>query len=112
FDEEVLEALPSSRAPQRMAVLIPGVTTARQDVGGLMGDGTARGDVTRHGVKDARSHTNGVSTQATSQSETAADGAYNMAAYQEMAVDTGGVGAEYSQGGLRMNMIPRDGGNV
>ena len=64
------------------------------------------------GVSDARMNINGVSNQATSQSVTAADGAYNMAAYQEMAVDTGGSGAEYSQGGLRMNMIPRDGGNV
>jgi hypothetical protein len=112
FDQEILEALPSSRAPQRMAVLIPGVTTARQDVGGILGDGTARGDVTVRGVADARMHINGVSNQATSQSDTAADGAYNMAAYQEMAVDTGGLGAEYSQGGLRMNMIPRDGGNM
>ena len=29
-----------------------------------------------------------------------------------MAVDTGGSGAENSQGGVRMNMIPRDGGNT
>jgi hypothetical protein len=112
FDEELLEALPSSRAPQRVAALIPGVTTQRQDVGGIQGDGTGRGLVTVRGVSDARMNINGVSNQATSQSVTAADGAYNMAAYQEMAVDTGGTGAEYSQGGVRMNMIPRDGGNV
>jgi hypothetical protein len=112
FDEELLEALPSSRAPQRVAALLPGVTTQRQDVGGIQGDGTGRGLVTVRGVSDARMNINGVSNQATSQSVTAADGAYNMAAYQEMAVDTGGSGAEYSQGGLRMNMIPRDGGNV
>ena len=112
FDAELLEALPSSRAPQRVAALLPGVTTQRQDVGGIQGDGTGRGLVTVRGVSDARMNINGVSNQATSQSVTAADGAYNMAAYQEMAVDTGGSGAEYSQGGLRMNMIPRDGGNV
>ena len=112
FDEELLEALPSSRAPQRVAALLPGVTTQRQDVGGIQGDGTGRGLVTVRGVSDARMNINGVSNQATSQSVTAADGAYNMAAYQEMAVDTGGSGAEYSQGGVRMNMIPRDGGNT
>ncbi len=112
FDEELLEALPASRAPQRVAALLPGVTTQRQDVGGIQGDGTGRGLVTVRGVSDARMNINGVSNQATSQSVTAADGAYNMAAYQEMAVDTGGTGAEHSQGGLRMNMIPRDGGNV
>ncbi len=112
FDEELLEAIPSSRAPQRVAALLPGVTTQRQDVGGIQGDGTGRGLVTVRGVSDARMNINGVSNQATSQSVTAADGAYNMAAYQEMAVDTGGRGAEHSQGGLRMNMIPRDGGNT
>jgi hypothetical protein len=112
FDEELLEALPASRAPQRVAALLPGVTTQRQDVGGIQGDGTGRGLVTVRGVSDARMNINGVSNQATSQSVTAADGAYNMAAYQEMAVDSGGSGAEYSQGGLRMNMIPRDGGNT
>jgi hypothetical protein len=112
FDKEIIDSLPSSRAPQRMAALIPGVTTGRQDVGGILGDGTARGEVNVRGNPDARMHINGVSNQATSQSDTAADGAYNMAAYQEMAVDTGGIGAEYSQGGLRMNMIPRDGGNT
>ena len=42
FDEELLEALPSSRAPQRVAALLPGVTTQRQDVGGIQGDGTGR----------------------------------------------------------------------
>ena len=112
FDAELLEAIPSSRAPQRVAALLPGVTMQRQDVGGIQGDGTGRGLVTVRGVSDARMNINGVSNQATSQSVTAADGAYNMAAYQEMAVDTGGTGAEQSQGGLRMNMIPRDGGNT
>ena len=112
FDAELLEAIPSSRAPQRVAALLPGVTMQRQDVGGIQGDGTGRGLVTVRGVSDARMNINGVSNQATSQSVTAADGAYNMAAYQEMAVDTGGTGAEQSQGGLRMNMIPKDGGNT
>jgi len=70
FDEELLEALPSSRAPQRVAALLPGVTTQRQDVGGIQGDGTGRGLVTVRGVSDARMNINGVSNQATSQSVT------------------------------------------
>src|SRR6266542_5394408 len=64
FDKEIIDSLPSSRAHQRMAALIPGVTTARQDVGGILGDGTARGEVNVRGNPDARMHINGVSNQA------------------------------------------------
>ena len=36
----------------------------------------------------------------------------NLGAYQEMAVDTGGGGAENREGGVRLQFIPRDGGNT
>lgn len=35
----------------------------------------------------------------------------NLGAYQEMTVDTGGAGAENKEGGVRLQFIPRDGGN-
>jgi hypothetical protein len=38
--------------------------------------------------------------------------ALNLDAYQEVAVDAGGVGAEQKEGGLRVNLIPREGGNT
>jgi hypothetical protein len=109
LDQEILEVLPASRAPGAMAGLMPGVTRPNQDVGGLMGDGSARGGITVRGVSDARmlisgipNHT-GIGTM---------HGAYNLEAYQEVLVDTGGVGAEHREGGVRMNLIPRDGGNT
>jgi hypothetical protein len=108
---EVIDALPSGRAPSRLAALLPGVTTEAQDVGGLQGDGSARGDTTVHGVGDARMVINGMSNHTASGSR-GAQGAYNMAAFAEMAVDTGGIGAEQKEGGVRINLIPKDGGNT
>jgi hypothetical protein len=35
-----------------------------------------------------------------------------MAAYVEILVDTGGIGAEQKEGGVRMQLIPKDGGNT
>ena len=38
-------------------------------------------------------------------------GVYNMESYDEVVVDTGAVSAETYSGGVRINFIPRDGGN-
>jgi hypothetical protein len=111
LSQELIDSLPSGRVPAFMMAMLPGVTTTRTDVGGIVGDGSNRGSVEVHGNGDARILINGVSNYKTSGS-TAAHGAYNIAAYQEVAVDTSGTGAEQKEGGLRINMIPRDGGNT
>jgi hypothetical protein len=110
LDQEIIDAVPSGRHPVFMAALIPGVTTANQDVGGVLGMGRASGAVTVHGSADVRTLVNGVSLHSANGSGAA--GAANIAAYQEMAVDTGGISAEQKEGGVRMNLIPRDGGNT
>src|SRR5439155_17712822 len=109
LDQKDVDALPSGRVAARLAGLLPGVTTAQQDVGGILGDGTARGAIVSHGVKDAEQKINGLSNHTTSGS-TGAQGAYNIAAYVETVVDTSGIGAEQKEGGVRINLIPRDGG--
>jgi hypothetical protein len=111
LDQQIIDALPMGRAPSFMIGLLAGVTTTQQDVGGITGDGSQRGRATVHGNQDARVVINGLSNHKSSGS-TSASGAYNIAAYQEMAVDTGGIGAEQKEGGVRINMIPRDGGNT
>jgi hypothetical protein len=111
LDRELIDTLPASRAPQQMASLIPSVTPTNLDVGGMAGDGTARGSITVHGVVDARMLVNGLSNHTMSGS-TGAHGAYNVAAYEEVVLDTGGVGADHKEGGLRINLIPREGGNT
>ena len=111
LDQETIDALPSGRIASRLAGLLPGVTQAQQDVGGILGDGTGRGAIISHGVKDAEQKINGMTTHTTS-GGTGAQGAYNIAAYVETVVDTAGIGAEQKEGGVRINLIPRDGGNT
>jgi Carboxypeptidase regulatory-like domain len=108
--DELIRELPSSRNTTNLATLLPGVTKANQDVGGLNGEsGSTAGAVTIHGVADVRTEVNGLSVHATQGSGT--NGAGNMAAYQEMQIDTSGVSAEQKEGGVRINLIPRDGSN-
>ena len=45
------------------------------------------------------------------QSDGAVQSYYNDAMNAEMSYQTGGIGAETSSGGVRLNMIPREGGN-
>ena len=101
FDREVLEVLPSSRAPAQMAALTPNVTAVTHDVGGAMGDGSSRGAISARGVDDSRILVGGLLTQTGSGTS---HGIYNMEAYQEVVVDTGAVSAEHYTGGVRINL--------
>src|SRR5581483_6885796 len=109
FDRQVLEALPASRAPSQIAAITPSVTAASHDVGGASGDGSSRGGISSRGSDDSRILVSGIVTQTGSGTS---HGIYNMEAYQEVVVDTGAVSAEYYTGGVRINFIPRDGGNT
>ena len=111
LDQQLISEIPSSRGTASIASLLPGVTKANQDVGGLNGEsGSSTGAMTVHGVADIRTEVNGISVHATQGSGT--NGAGNMAAYAEMQVDLSGVSAEQKEGGVRINLIPRDGGNT
>jgi hypothetical protein len=111
LDQELVQEIPSSRNTASLAALLPGVTKQNQDVGGLNGEsGSATGTMSVHGVNDIRTEVNGISVHATQGSGT--NGAGNMAAYQEMQVDLSGVSAEQKEGGVRINLVPRDGGNT
>jgi hypothetical protein len=109
FDREVIDTIPSGGHPGFMSALIPGVTASNQDVGGIRGMGR-QGGLTVHGIDQVRTSVSGISIHSANGGGNA--GIANMAVFAEMAVDTGGVSAEERQGGLRMNMIPREGGNT
>jgi hypothetical protein len=111
LDRDVIGAIPTGRNAAVMAALIPGVAVANQDVGGLAGESfSSVGTMTVHGNADVRTQVNGVSVH--SAQGNGATGVGNIAAYQEMAVDTSGISAEQAEGGVRMNLIPREGGNT
>ncbi len=113
LSKDVIDAVPSGRTVMNLVQLIPGVTGGGQDVGGTVG---AAGNSTLaiHGSRsgDQRVTIDGLSTN--SMEGTGANSGYfgNMSSSQEVAVDTGGASAEQSQAGIRVNIIPRDGGNT
>src|SRR5262245_47509583 len=113
--DEVREDLPTARNVHNMAQILPGTVmssgTGRpssQDVGGLSGD---RGVVMIHG---SRSQDFIISIDgsmlnygtATSQAQ-----AFNPAEGQEYIYETAALSAESQSGGVRANVIPKEGGN-
>ena len=110
LDREVLEVLPSSRAPAKIAGLTANVVVRpdTMDVGGVQGDGSSRGGISSRGVNDSRILMQGIVTQT---GVGTSHGTYNMEAFQEVLIDTGAGDMETYAGGVRINFIPRDGGN-
>ena len=111
MNQDVLDVLPSNRGPGSAASLMPGVTRAlsQHDVGGIQGDHSRAGGLLSRGVSDARIFISGVPTTT---GIGAPHSAYNLAAYQEVVVDAGGFSTEHREGGVRISLIPRDGGNT
>jgi len=111
LSQEIINAIPSGRNAASLAGFLPGVSIGNQDPGGLSGEGSGTsGTVTAHGNSEVRTLVNGVSVASGSGSGNT--GASNISAYQEMDVDISGISAEQKEGGVRMNLIPREGGNT
>ena len=112
ISREVIDTIPSARTYSSLGVLIPGVSSTNRDVGGASGD--VQASLTVHGsrVNDQRILQNGVNLSGLAGGGNSSGVVPNMAATQEMTIDTGAASAELSQGGPRINFIPRDGGNT
>ncbi len=117
MDAEVIAAIPTGRSYFDLTVLVPGVNFSSpvggtgQDVGGSRGPAPA--GLTAHGSHEdtQRITYNGVSLGTLVGSANRSVAIPNPSAYQEMTIDTGGATADQGQGGVRINFIPRDGGN-
>ena len=110
--DAVIDAVPTSRNYEGLAKLLPGVSSGSPDQGGVMGSETT--SLTFHGARttDVRVTLNGISTM-TLQAGGAIGGSNpDVSTDQEVAIDTNAVSAEMASGGLRINFVPRDGGNT
>jgi hypothetical protein len=124
--KDVVDAIPSGRNGFFLAALTPGMITGSfsvlgvgvvsaltiQDVGGQAGDpGT---DLSIHGSKPAEMRTtmNGLSIAAQVRFGEVASSPPSLTSMQEVAVDTSGADATLTGGGVRLNYIPREGGNT
>jgi hypothetical protein len=113
--KEALEALPTARSFATLGTTLPGVTANQRDVGGTQGErgnvlsahGGAPGDMTLQidGISIGNSSPN-------SGGQAWSTFSLNDAAVQEIAFETGAISAEAAGGGVRVNVIPQEGGNT
>jgi hypothetical protein len=111
--EDVLQSIPTGRTQFTAATLIPGMNLNNQDVGGTNIINTTGGSMTIHGSNgnDQRVMIDGLSTANSELAGQASNFLPNMGAVQEMAVDFSSGTADQSTSGVRINIIPREGGN-
>jgi len=111
FAQETLQSLPGTGRLATLPSIIPGVTLRRESdrgVGGLSDRTQTAYSI--HGAPEAQPVVDGVNHQVASL--TSGVFVYNQIGIQEVVVETSGVGADRDTGGMQLNMIPRDGGNV
>jgi hypothetical protein len=113
MDRDVIDSIPSGRDPYALGVLVPGVSlgSGTHDVGGS--DLNATQALAAHGGRS----TDQQLTQSGMPMGSQAGGwssrvNLTMAAVEEVTIDHAAVSAEFSSGGVRINIIPREGGNT
>jgi hypothetical protein len=107
----VIDALPTgTNSWQNVGVLIPGTTAQSQDVGGT---GAVFANIAAHGgrLNDILMMSDGMSTSLGAARFQNGPRLNNTAAMQEFALAIGAFSAETVGGGVRMDAIPKDGGN-
>ncbi len=110
---DILNAIPAGmKSTGQIGVLIPGVTATSQDVGGTQFSAVG---LAIHGSRlneqaalyDGMNFNNGQGRGGQFVAITT-----NDATVQEMAIETAGLSAESEMSGVRINLVPRDGGNT
>jgi hypothetical protein len=110
LDRQLLDAIPTARTAQSFAQLIPGLTTTAPDVGGMRAMNQVYYSMRGHTTSATTVMLDGI--QLMGMDLDGATQAYtNTQAYEEMVFQTSGAGADVGGGGVRQNMIPRQGGN-
>ncbi|MES1256551.1 MAG: carboxypeptidase regulatory-like domain-containing protein [Acidobacteriota bacterium] len=114
---ELLESVPTSRQIHAVATLIPGILVQGgsanpnvADVGGSALSFTPQASIHGGVSGDQRQLLQGLPLAATASGNTT-DFQLNLASIQELTIDTAGMSAEDYSGGVRLNVVPREGGN-
>ncbi len=114
LDAEIIETIPSGRSQYNLGVLIPGAAVSGgQDVGGSAGLDAAFAMTIHGSTPDSQRITQNGLTLGTILAGGYGGGAVpNASAVQEWTFDYSGVSAEMATGGVRINFIPKEGGNT
>jgi hypothetical protein len=111
-NREVLDAIPTGRSVFAVGQLIPGTTMSRPDVGGT--EGMQQQSVQIHGsdTRDVSFQVDGMSVNSNFGNAGIVGVYYNDGMIEEISYQTNALPADVSAGGIRINMIPRDGSNT
>ena len=114
MDQEIVAAIPSSRTPFTAGVLIPGVSEGRVHGPGRRrlgrpGSGVARSQRQPHGRPAHDGQRRGA--QLDDRRRVGRRRGAERHRDAEFAIDVSAVDAQAATGGVRINFIPRDGGN-
>ena len=110
LNRDTIDSIPTGRTIQGMGQLIVGISLNLPDTGGA------------RAMQQTYMSTHGMTTSNTTvlvdgmmvnglQSDGAVQSYFNDAMNQEVSYQTSGIGADTQAGGVRLNMIPREGGN-
>ena len=111
FQRETLESMPGTGRITALAAVIPGaaLTSPQQySVGGV--NDSSQFTFSVHGAPSSEPIVDGMSQLVGGLTNGVF--IYNQLTFQEVVVETSGVGADRETGGMQMNIIQRDGGNV
>ena len=115
IDHQTIDTIPLSSSVYNMAgATTPGLTSQQPDVGGVNpGRTTAVPALSIHGSSqnDQQLFENGIQMMSAARTSYGLGGGQNNAGTQEVTFDTSAGTAEAATGGVRINFIPRDGGN-
>lgn len=106
-----LDALPTGKDVFAVGQLIPGVRSSRPDVGGSEGMQQLTMEVHGSSQRDMVYQQDGMSINNNFGSGNQTGFYYNDGAIEEISYQTSGLPAEVGVGGVRINMIPRIGGD-
>jgi hypothetical protein len=113
---EIIEAIPTGRSVVNLAILVPGMVAFSprgiSDVGGT--DNLQTTFVSIHGGRpgDQRTQIDGIQIRNLMGTGNSTNFTPDMGSAQEVALDYAAVGADQLSGGVRVNFIPKEGGNL
>jgi hypothetical protein len=113
---EVMDAIPTGRNIQAVGIMIPGTSISVGGGGALSRDVGGSGNLQQSPLQYRGSADTVQTIEGMRLNNLCANGAYsgvywNDGSFQEFSYVTGADSAEMGQGGMRVNMVPKDGGN-
>src|SRR3954470_2429486 len=114
---EIMDTIPTGRNIQAVGIMIPGTSVAAGGGGALSRDVGGSGSLQQPPLQYRGSGDTAQTVEGVRLDNLCGNGQYsgvywNDGSFQEVSYVTGADSAEMGQGGMRVNMVPKDGGNT